>query len=104
AHTVPLTDFDELEGGGACPRVFTGRPFAGPAQQQPGPLELVPWLDDASLDARRGIPVAVEEFAQRAAARVDELRQRELDDFIGDRFPQRALGTHLAAGERRFDK
>ena len=77
---------------------------AAPAQQQPGPFELVPGLDDAACDARRRIPFLVEEFAQRAARRIDELAERQLGDFIGQRLPQRALRTHLATRERGFEQ
>ena len=52
------------------------------AQQQPGPLELMPGFDEAPGDPRRGPPIGGEDFAERAGAGVNEAIRGELDQAL----------------------
>src|SRR5690606_39445403 len=75
----------------------------GPAQQEPCPLVLVTRLDDPSLDALSRSPVAIEEFEHEARSRIDEARERELDDLFREIRPQRFV-IEIHPLETRFEQ
>ncbi len=95
-----LAGLDHLQGGGDRV-VAAGQP--APAQQQPAPFELVARLADAALDARRRVPVEVEELADLAALRVNELGQRQTADLVGQGAPGRIV-VDLVPGQHRLEQ
>ena len=77
----------------------------GPAQEQPGPFELVARLDDAALVARHRRPVVIEEFAQRAGFAIDEMTACRARDLIGKIGPGDSVETfHLFARQARLEQ
>src|SRR4029453_7466438 len=86
-----------------CDLTRARRILAFPAQQEPSPLEMMPWFQHPAVESRHRLPFLVEEFTQTAALCIDEVRQSEPDNLTCKLQPC-VVVADLCPGEAGFQQ
>ncbi|MNE09195.1 hypothetical protein D3C80_1018640 [compost metagenome] len=72
-------------------------------RQQPGPLELMAWLDPPAPFIALELPGLVQKFAEATRIAINENRPRQIGETISQGGPYRILAD-LLPGQRRLKK